>query len=349
MKKNSILVTGCAGFIGSNFTNIFSKRFPEITIVGIDDLSAGLKSEITPSVHFYEGSICDSALLDTIFKKYKPQYVFHFAALPRVSYTVEHPKETTDVNVGGTVLLLEKSRDYKIKRFIFSSTSAIYGNAKHFPTSESENMPDPLSPYAAQKLSCEYFCKISSDLYGVDTVCLRYFNVFGPGQYGTSAYSTVVSAWLTGLYFPKKKKAFIEGDGKQTRDFVFVESVVEANIQAMLSKKNFSGKFFNIGDGTSVNLLYVKKMIEKHSGKKLELLKHPTRVGDARNTLANISLAKKHLGYKPVASFEEGLKKQSNGLNQGQSRFTPRVLALPLLHIEYDISEWFVDLVFILG
>ena len=309
MTKKSILVTGCAGFIGSNFTNIFSKRFPDITIIGIDDLSAGLKSDITPTVFFYEGSICDEKLLDRIFKKHSPEYVFHFAALPRVSHTVEHPKETTDVNVGGTVLLLEKSRDYKIKRFIFSSTSAIYGNAKYFPTTEKDNLPNPLSPYAAQKLSCEYFCKVSSDLYGFDTVCLRYFNVFGLGQYGTSAYSTIVSAWLTGLYFPKKKKAFIEGDGKQTRDFVFVESVVEANIQAMLSKKNFGGTFFNIGDGKSVNLLYVKKMIEKYSGRKLDLLKYPTRLGDARNTLSDITLAKKHLGYKPIISFEEGLKK----------------------------------------
>ena len=137
-----------------------------------------------------------------------------------MSYSVEHPLKTSEVNILGTVLLLEKSKDHGVKRFIYSSSSSVYGDAKFLPTKESENFPDPKSPYAIQKYAGEPFCKVFSDLYNLDTVCLRYFNVYGPGSYGDSPYSTVISAWLESLFFSKNKKAFIEGKREADKRFL---------------------------------------------------------------------------------------------------------------------------------
>lgn len=308
LPKN-ILVTGCAGFIGSNFVKEFIKKFPKIKIIGIDDFSTGKREALDRKIIFYEGSITDERLLDRIFKKHNPEYVFHFAALPRVSFSVENPADTTEVNILGTVKLLEKSRDFGIKRFIFSSSSSVYGGARKLPTKEKDNLPSPQSPYALQKLNGEQFCQMFSKLYGLDTVCLRYFNVFGPGQYGDSPYSTVISAWLEALYFPKEKSAFLEGDGKQSRDFCYVDNVVNANIKAMLATKRINGEPMNIAGEERTSLLEVKSLIEKYTKKKLALEKRPERLGDVRHTHADTKKAKKYIGYKPEVNFEEGLKR----------------------------------------
>ncbi len=307
--KPSILVTGCAGFIGSNFCKTFAKLHPKTEIIGIDDFSTGRKDAVVADVTFYEGSILDAVLLEKIFAKHKPAYVFHFAALPRVSYSLEHPFKTSEVNILGTVLLLEKARDHGVKRLMFSSSSSVYGGAKLLPTKESENAPDPKSPYAAQKYACEPFCKVFSGLYDLDTVCLRYFNVYGPGQYGNSAYSTIISAWLESLYFPKSKKAFLEGDGKQTRDFCYVDNVVSANLLAMKAKRRIGGEAFNVAQGGRISMLEVKKLLETYSGKTIDPEKRPARKGDVRHTHADISKAKHWLGYVPKVNFEEGLKR----------------------------------------
>ena len=304
----SILVTGNAGFIGSNFTKQFKAKFPDEEIVGIDDFSSGRREAITPGVVFYEGSITDESLLEKIFSQHKPEYVFHFAAVPRVSYSVEHPIETTDVNVVGTVALLFVSQKHGVKRFISSSSSSIYGGAKILPTKEEENTPDPKSPYAAQKICGEIFCKVFSELYNLDTVCLRYFNVYGPGQYGDSAYSTVISAWLEALYFPEKKKAFIEGDGTQSRDFCYVDNVVDANIKAMEFNKSFNGEAFNIAHGERTTVNEVKNLIEEYTGKKLDLEQRPPRMGDVAHTHADINKAKEWFGFEPKVKFTDGLK-----------------------------------------
>jgi len=309
VNPKTILVTGCAGFIGSNFIKQFRKKFPKAKIIGIDDFSTGRKDVLELSVIFYEGSILDERLLEKIFSKHKPEYVFHFAALPRVSYSVEHPRHTSEVNIVGTVALLEASKNHGVKRFIYSSSSSVYGGAKKLPTKESESFPDPKSPYAVQKYIGEPFCKIFSELFSLDTVCLRYFNVFGPGQYGDSPYSTVVSAWLESVYFPKKKKAFIEGDGNQSRDFCYIDNVVLANILAMESKRKFNGEVLNVAYGSQTKINEAKKLIEKYSDKTLNLEKRPPRLGDVRHTRADISKARKLLGYNPQVDFEEGLKK----------------------------------------
>jgi len=311
-KKRSILVTGCAGFIGSNFSKRFLDKFLDVRVVGIDDFSSGRRNALDKRIIFYKGSITDEKLLEKIFSKHKPEHIFHFAAIPRVSYSVENPLKTTNVNIDGTVNLLEKANKHGTKRFILSSSSSVYGGAKILPTKESENFPDPKSPYAAQKYTDEIFCKLFSNLYDIDTVCLRYFNVFGPGQYGESAYSTVISAWLEALYFPKNKKAFIEGDGNQSRDFCYVDNVVFANILAMKSQRNFRGEVFNIAHGGRTSINQVLKLIEKYTGKKLNLEKRPPRKGDVRHTHANIKKAKKWFDYKPAVSFDDGLKRTVN-------------------------------------
>ncbi|MCE9585352.1 GDP-mannose 4,6-dehydratase [Candidatus Nomurabacteria bacterium] len=308
-KPKTIIVTGCAGFIGSNFVKVFKKEFPKTNIVGIDDLSTGKIENISNQIKFYKKSILNEKEMEKIFKEHKPEYIFHFAALPRVSYSIENPIKTSEINITGTIILLEKSKKYKIKRFILSSSSSIYGGAKKMPTSENNNQPNPKSPYALQKYVDEQFCKLFSDLFEMETIALRYFNVFGPGQYGKSAYTTVISGWLESIYFPKNKKGFIEGDGSQTRDFCFVENIVFANICAMKATGVFKGEIFNIGNNIRISLKEVKEKIEKYTNKKLELEKRPSRFGDVKHTHADIKKAMKYLKYKPLISFSDGLKK----------------------------------------
>ncbi len=302
----SILVTGCAGFIGSNFVKKFQQRFPKVKIAGIDDFSTGRRELLPRGITFYEGSITDRKLVERIFKKHRPEYVFHFAAVPRVTLSVQKPVETTEANVLGTAVLLKASVDHKVKRFIYSSSSSVYGGAKRLPTKEHENTPNPKSPYALQKYAGELFCKLWSDLYGLDTVSLRYFNVFGPGQYGDSPYATVVAAWLESLFM--KKKGFLEGDGTQSRDFCFIDNVVQANVKAMQFKGKFNGEAFNIGAGDRTNLREVKQLIERHVGRKLVLQERPPRKGDVKHTHASIAKAKQWFGYAPSKRFAQGLR-----------------------------------------
>ena len=304
-----ILVTGCAGFIGSNFVAEFVRRFPKARIVGIDDLSSGRIERVHGSVLFHELSILEREKIDALFSKHRPEFVFHFAAIPRVSYSVEHPFETADVNILGTIALLASAHAHGARRFIFSSSSSVYGGAKILPTKEGDNAPNPRSPYALQKYVGELQCALFSRLYGLDTVSLRYFNVFGPEQSGDSAYSTVIAAWLEALFFPGKTAGFIEGTGTQSRDFCYVDNVVEANMLAMQAPQKIDGGVFNIGHGERTSLLEVKKLIEKYTGKELDLQKRKPRTGDVRHTHADISKAQKHLGYAPRIDFAEGLRR----------------------------------------
>jgi UDP-glucose 4-epimerase len=306
-KSNTVLVTGCAGFIGANFVRQFVDDFPDAEVIGIDDLSTGKREALHSNITFYENSILNTVLLDKIFKEHKPEYVFHFAALPRVSYSLEQPRLSSEVNIIGTVAVLETAKNHGVKRLIYSSSSSVYGGAKKLPTKESDNPPNPRSPYAVQKYAGEPFCRVFSELFNLDTVCLRYFNAFGPGQYGDSPYSTVVSAWLESIYFPSSKTAFIEGDGSQSRDFCYVDNIVQANILAMRAKNNFNGEVINIASGKRTTLKEVKRLIEKNTGQILRLEKRPSRPGDVRHSLADIGLAKKLLGYAPRADFEAGL------------------------------------------
>jgi nucleoside-diphosphate-sugar epimerase len=308
--SKTILVTGCAGFIGANFTRQFRLRYPQSTVIGIDNFSTGRKEAVTEDIVFYEGSVLEDILLNKIFRTHRPEYIFHFAALPSVAHSLEFPRRSTEVNVVGTVALLEASKKYGVTRFIYSSSSSIYGGAKKLPTKESDNPPNPKSPYAVQKYVNEPFCQVFSNLFGMDTISLRYFNAFGPGQFGTSAYASVIPAWLNSIYFPSSGKgAYIEGDGSQSRDFCYVDNIVDANILAMKTKGPFQGDVFNIAHGKQTSLKEVVVLIEKYSGYKLNPEIRPARLGDIKHSCADITKAERTLGYQPSISFEEGLKK----------------------------------------
>jgi UDP-glucose 4-epimerase len=308
-KPRTVLVTGCAGFIGNNFVKQFAAQFPETTIVGIDNFSTGRRDADLNSVVFHKGSVLDEDFLDVVFEQHKPEYVFHFAAIPRVSYSLEFPVISTKVNVVGTVAILEAARQHGTKRVIYSSSSSIYGGTKQLPTKESNNPPNPKSPYAVQKYVGEPFCRVFSELFGLQTICLRYFNAFGPGQYGDSAYASVIPAWLGAIYAPGHKPPFIEGDGEQSRDFCYVDNIVNANILAMRADGVFAGDVFNIAHGERTSLNEVKQLIEEYSGRTLDLEKRPPRPGDIKHSYADISKAREVLGYEPKVGFNEGLKR----------------------------------------
>ena len=172
-----ILVTGAAGFIGSNFYKKFKEKYPKSRVIGIDDFSTGRRDAVDKSLILHEGSITDEKLLEKIFSKHRPEYIFHFAAIPRVSYSVEHPLKTAHANICGTVALLEKAKKYKTKRFIMSSSSSVYGGAKKLPTKEAENLPDPKSPYAVDKYADEMFCKLFSQLFKLDSFSSYYSGI----------------------------------------------------------------------------------------------------------------------------------------------------------------------------
>lgn len=309
MTPKTVLVTGPAGFIGSNFVTQFKAQFPDTAVIGIDDFSTGRREALQSGMIFYEGSICNRQLLEEIFTKHKPEFVFHFAALPRVSLSVQEPARTTEVNVYGAVLVLELAKKHNVTRVILSSSSSVYGGADNLPTNEKDNRPRPVSPYALQKYADELFAQMFGQLYGLDTVCLRYFNVFGPGQYGDSAYSTVISAWLEGLYFPTDKQPFLEGDGSQSRDFCYVDNVVQANIKAMLADKKFNGEVFNVAHGERTDLRTVKQLIEQHTNRQIKLEVRPPRLGDVLHTHADTEKAHQWFDYTPEINFEAGLKK----------------------------------------
>ena len=302
----TLLVTGCAGFIGSACSRALAKRFPEAVIVGIDDLSAGKRDAVPEGVLFFKESILDEARIHALFAQYHPEYVFHFAALPRVAYSVQEPVLTTRVNIVGTNILLEAARTHGTRRVIFSSSSAVYGSDVSIPTLETVSCR-PASPYAAQKLACEELCRMYSRSLGLDTVCLRYFNVYGPGQRGTDPYSTVIAAWLEAAYFGQERRAYLEGDGSQSRDFCYVDDVVEANILAMQHEPLLRGEAVNIASGEGASLRDIRERLEQVVGKPLDLEQCPSRMGDVAHTLASTKKAQDLLGFMARMSLERGI------------------------------------------
>jgi UDP-glucose 4-epimerase len=307
---STILVTGSAGFIGSNFVKVYKEKYPEVKIIGLDNLSSGKKELIEDGIEFIEGSILDDIILTKIFENNKIDYIFHFAAIPRVSFSVENPVATSEANITGFLKILDYARKNGVKRVILSSSSSVYGPTEKLPTKENENLANPLSPYALQKCVDEMYAKMFFELYGLETVCLRYFNVYGPNQFGDSPYSTVISAWLENLYFPKEGyRPYLEGDGSKSRDFAYVSDVVRANILASEAKGIFKGDIINVAGGKRVFIHEVRDLIEKYTEKKLDLEIRPDRLGDVPHTFADLSKAKELIGYEPEVGFEEGMKK----------------------------------------
>jgi len=266
--------------------------------VVIDNLSTGKKENLNPKTDFYNLGICDFDKIKPLFKNI--DFVFHLAAIPRVPISIKDPIGTSKVNILGTINVFKAGIDAKVKRIVFASSSSVYGDQARLPLKE-EMIPNPISPYALQKLTGEQFAKLFTKLYGVPIISLRYFNVYGSRIDFDSDYSLVIGKFL-------KQKAegeplTIFGDGEQTRGFCYVDDVVEANIRAMESDKLKGGEVINISSGESYSVNYLAKLI----GGEIRYL--PPRPGDILHTKADITLAKNLLDWQPKVSFEEGLKK----------------------------------------
>ena len=306
MMKKRALVTGGCGFIGSNLSVALLKDGYKVTIV--DDMSSPRKDigqfmkdnpeiEIIPAC-FSSDQVCEK------IKNKEFDYVFHNAAVPRVSYSVEYPYKTTDINVSRTVKLMEACKE-NIKRFVFASSSSVYGGADLLPTPSSYTK-DPKSPYAWQKSAIEDILKVFCNLYDFDAVCLRYFNVFGPGQFGDSPYSTAVSAWCHAIN--EKESLRSDGSGEQTRDMCYVDNVVQANLKAAASNKKFSAECYNVACQDRVSNNEILNFLRERFPD-IKIRNAPTRAGDVMHTLADISATRQDLEYEPETTFWPGLEK----------------------------------------
>jgi len=290
-----LVVTGGAGFIGSNLVDELVKLGHQVLI--IDNLSTGKKKFINPKAKFYKKDIRDYKSIEPLFKGV--DCIFHLAAQPRIQPSIVNPAESFANNVLGTFNVLLAARDSKVKKFIYSASSSAYGDQKSMPLKE-EMIPNPKNPYALFKYNGEEMCGLFHKLYGLPTVCLRYFNVYGERQSDKGAYCTVIGIFL------RQKKAnhplTIVGNGSQRRDFTYVGDIVRANILAMKSKKAI-GHLINIGSGQNHSVNEVAKMVDP---------KHvfiPPRPGETQVTLADISKAKHILGWKPKVTLNSWLSK----------------------------------------
>lgn len=297
------IVTGGAGFIGSHLSGALAAEGHEVTI--IDDLSSGRRENIAQlatrdNVTFLEGSIRDRTFLDRHFQG--ADGVFHQAALVSVPRSIEDPVLNHAINITGTLDVLLASRDAGVRKLVFASSAAVYGNLPDLP--KREDMPvDPQSPYAVAKLTGEFYCRLFSDLYGIRTVALRYFNVYGPGQDPLSDYAAVIPKFIQRL--KSGNPPIIFGDGEQTRDFVFVNDVVAANIKAMQSDTT---GIYNVASGnqTSVNnLAEILSRLFNFRGKPCHV---QGRTGEVKYSVADISNARQSLGFSPEFTLEKGLK-----------------------------------------
>ena len=306
------LVTGGAGFIGSHVAERLLKEGHEVII--LDDLSLGkiknieyLKT-ISDKLEFHKKSILDKDIKE-LFNNV--DVVFHLAALPRVQFSIQNPEITHKANVEGTFNLLNICKDKKVKRFVFTSSSSIYGDQDILPLKETMK-PNPMSPYALHKLIGELYCKVFYEIYGLETVSLRYFNVYGPRQDPEGGYACLIPKFI--LKLKNNEKVVINGDGLQTRDFTFVTDVVNANLLAGFSSdKRILGESFNIGGGRNVSVNEVTNEIVRLCNSK-SLIEHGPGVIEPKDTLAGVSKALELLKWKPEVSFEDGLKKTFESL-----------------------------------
>ena len=297
------VVTGGAGFIGSNLAEELAKE-QENEVVVVDNLSTGRRENLQNLKNlkkclFVEGSVTDLDLVRGVFKGC--DFVFHQAAIPSVPRSVKDPLATNNVNTNGTLNVLVAARDCGVKKVVFASSSSVYGDTPELPKRE-EMTPNPLSPYAVTKLVGEYYCKVFEEVYGLKTVSLRYFNVYGPRQDPHSDYAAVVPKFVKSV--SENKPPVIFGDGEQTRDFTFVKDVVRANL---LAAKSGATGVFNIASGRRVSINELAEKIIKIQGKELEPVHSEPREGDVKHSLGDISRAQRGFGFEPRYSLEEGL------------------------------------------
>ncbi len=299
------LVTGGAGFIGSNIVEYLVRQGDNVRV--LDNLSTGKHENLAPfmeKIELIEGDLRDEDAVDRAVKDM--DYVLHQAAMASVPRSIDEPVMTSEINVLGTIKLLTAAAKAKVRRLVYAASSSAYGDQPQ-PSKVETLMPNPLSPYAAAKLASEYFCQAFSTSMGLETVCLRYFNVFGPRQDPKSQYSAVIPLFTTAVI--EGKQPTIYGDGRQTRDFTFVENNVRANILAATTKNKVAGQVINIACGAAYSLLDLLTAINETLGKNIEPIFEPARVGDVKHSLADIELAKELLGYDVQVGFDAGMKK----------------------------------------
>ena len=309
------LVTGGAGFIGSNIVDELVRRNHEVVV--LDDLSTGNESNLSSvrgKIDLRIGSITDLATVQSAVKG--ADYVVHLAARTSVPRSVKDPLDTNFVNIDGTLNVLVAARDAKVRRFVYAASSSAYGETPTLPKTEFMQ-PEPISPYGVTKYVGELYAQAFGRTYGLENASIRYFNVFGPRQDPTSQYSGVLSRFMFAVI--QNQPPVIYGDGEQSRDFTYIDNIVDETLRAC-DAKDASGKVFNGGTGARITLNQVIKLLEKITGKKIQPKYDPPRAGDIRDSQADISLARKILGYQPIVQFEEGLRRTWNWYSQAYTK-----------------------------
>jgi nucleoside-diphosphate-sugar epimerase len=298
------LVTGGAGFIGSSIAEALLAKGERVRI--LDDFSSGRRSNVEAlkgAVEVIEGTILDA---ETVARAMDGvEVVFHEAAIPSVVRSVERPQPSMMTNVQGTTIVLDVARHKGVRRVVFAASSSAYGDTPTLPKVESM-MPSPLSPYAVSKLTCEHLLTVFSSIYGLETLSLRYFNVFGPRQDPSSQYAAVIPNFITAAMHGTRPRVF--GDGEQTRDFCFIANTVEANLLAASAANKLTGQVVNVACGERISLNQLLGHIGDVAGTKLEAEYLPGRAGDVRDSLASIEAARELIGYVPNVLVKEGLR-----------------------------------------
>ena len=300
------LVTGVAGFIGSTLARELLAQGGKVR--GFDNFSTGKRENLTEISNQIDLREADLSDLDALHQACRGvDYVLHEAAIPSVPRSVQDPLGNNRANLDGTLNLLLAARDAKVKRVLFAASSSAYGDTPTLPKRE-EMLPNPISPYAAAKLASEYYMTSFYRCYGLETVCLRYFNVFGPRQDPASPYSGVLAKFVTQMLSGEQPTIF--GDGKQSRDFTFIDNVVAANMLACQAEGSaVAGRVFNVATGRQIDLLQTFQILQRLIGYSGGVKYAPERAGDVKHSVADISQAEEHLGYRPKVDFEEGLSR----------------------------------------
>ena len=296
----NFLITGAAGFLGSSLSNHLSRQGHQVR--GLDDLSTGDKDVLSPDVHFTRGDVNDRPKLWTLLQDV--DVVYHLAARVSVPESVLYPREYNAANVGGTVSLMEAMRDVGVRRVVMASSGAVYGDLAAQPIKE-DSPPNPRSPYAVSKLAAEHYIRTIGALWGMETVSLRIFNAYGPGQRIPVSHPPVVPHFIKQTL--RNGTLVVHNDGKQTRDYVYVDDVVKALVAATTAP-SLDGSVINIGSGTENSIRDLVKAVTAVVAGKAEVIYNPRVSGGVSSMCADLSLAKKKLGYQPSVSLEEGLK-----------------------------------------
>jgi UDP-glucose 4-epimerase len=304
------LVTGGAGFIGSTLVDALVARGGDVVV--LDDLSSGRLENVNPAAQLVQADIVDKSAVDTATSGC--DVVFHQAARRAVLQSIEHPLETDRVNVAGTLTVLMAARDAGVRRVVFGASSSVYGGAATRPTPESAP-PNPRSPYAVTKYTGEQYCRVVSEVYELETVALRYFNVYGPRQRPDSRYAAVIPLFLDALATGRSPE--VHGDGQQSRHFTFVSDAVNANLAAVEAPSQCSGRVYNVAGPRAYTLLEVLGILEDVLAVRAEPIHTDPRTGDIRHSLADLTAARRELDYEPAVELPDGLRLTVESLVSG--------------------------------